>query len=149
MSDCIFCKIIAGEVPSFKIWEDENFIAILDVFPNCKGQTLVITKTHFDSDVFIMNNDFYSKYLLAVKKVVSLLKTWLWVHRVTAVMEWMWVDHAHFKLYPMHWVTDEWKEYVWWRQIYFDEYPGYITTEMGPKADMNELQKIADSLKSL
>ncbi len=62
-------------------------------------------------------------------------------------MEWMWVNHAHFKLYPMHGVTGEWKEYIWGREIFFDEYPGYVTTEIGPKADMNELQKLAEQIK--
>ncbi len=74
MLDCIFCKIVAGEIPSVKVWEDEDFIAIFDIFPNCKGQTLVISKQHFDSDVFNIDDDHYVKYLLAVKKVVALLK---------------------------------------------------------------------------
>lgn len=146
MSDCIFCKIVAGEIPSVKIWEDDEFLAILDIFPNCKWQALVISKQHFDSDVFTVNDEYYVKYLLAVKKVVSLLKKWLWIQRVAVVMEWMWVNHAHFKLYPMHGVTGEWKEYVWWREVFFQEYPGYITTEIWSMADMNELQNIANKI---
>ena len=47
MSDCIFCKIAKGEIPSVKIWEDDEFFAILDLFPNTKGMTLVIPKSHF------------------------------------------------------------------------------------------------------
>ncbi|MCL2372337.1 MAG: HIT family protein [Defluviitaleaceae bacterium] len=44
--DCIFCKIIAGEIPSFKLYEDDNFIAILDRFPASPGHALIIPKRH-------------------------------------------------------------------------------------------------------
>jgi histidine triad (HIT) family protein len=46
MTDCIFCKIVAGEIPSYKIYEDEKYLAFLDIFPWCEGHTLVIPKTH-------------------------------------------------------------------------------------------------------
>lgn len=74
MSDCIFCKIIAGEIPSVKIWEDNNFIALLDVFPACKGQTLVLTKRHYDSDIFLMDDNIYSSLLLVTKNVTMMMK---------------------------------------------------------------------------
>jgi len=72
--DCIFCKIVAGEIPSVKIREDDNFIALLDAFPACKGQVLVLPKKHYDSDIFLMDNDFYTLLLLAAKDVVALMK---------------------------------------------------------------------------
>ena len=50
--DCLFCKIVKGEISSYKIRENANFLAILDIFPNCKWQTLVIAKNHYDSDLF-------------------------------------------------------------------------------------------------
>jgi len=46
MSDCIFCKIVAGEIPSYKIYEDEKYLAFLDVFPKTIAQMLVIPKVH-------------------------------------------------------------------------------------------------------
>ncbi len=144
--DCIFCKIISGEIPSVKIWEDEDFLAILDGFPNCRWQALVMTKHHFDSDIFLLEIDLYSRYLLAVKKVVEILKTWLKVQKIGLVMEGLWVNHAHFKLYPMHGVTGEWKANVWWQEVFFDQYPGYLTSEMGPQADREELKKIAEEI---
>lgn len=45
--DCIFCKIVAGEIPSFKVYEDDNIIAILDISQATKGHTLVIPKKHY------------------------------------------------------------------------------------------------------
>ena len=49
MSDCIFCKIVAGEIPSFKLYEDELLIAILDRFPNTPGHLLIIPKRHVEN----------------------------------------------------------------------------------------------------
>lgn len=70
----IFEKIIAGEIPSTKIRENDDFIAILDVFPNCKGQTLVITKQWHSSDLSQMPSDAYASFMLAAKEVSLLLK---------------------------------------------------------------------------
>ena len=46
--DCIFCKIIAGEVPCHKVYEDENVLAFLDIFPHAKGHTVVVPKKHIN-----------------------------------------------------------------------------------------------------
>jgi diadenosine tetraphosphate (Ap4A) HIT family hydrolase len=131
MNECIFCKIIKGEVPSFKIWEDDEFLAILDINPNTKGMTLVLTKEHFDSDAFEMPDDVYQKLMLASKKVSKILKRGLRVKRVVMVMEGMGVNHAHIKLYPLY----ELKE-------------GGISTALGPKADFEELKQLAERLKN-
>ncbi len=47
--DCLFCKIVAGEIPSYKVWEDENVLAFLDIHPCCKGHTVVVLKKHFSN----------------------------------------------------------------------------------------------------
>jgi len=47
MSECIFCKIAKGDIPSYKIYEDDFSIAFLDIFPHAKGHTVVIPKKHF------------------------------------------------------------------------------------------------------
>ncbi len=49
MTDCVFCKIIQGAIPSVKIYEDEKFLSIMDTFPASKGHALVITKEHFET----------------------------------------------------------------------------------------------------
>ena len=72
--DCIFCKIIAGEIPSVKIRENDSFMAIFDAFPACQGQTLILPKQHYDSDIFLMEDDIYAEFLLAAKEVAKLLK---------------------------------------------------------------------------
>ena len=99
--DCIFCKIVTGELPSQKIWEDENYMAFLDLFPICDGQSLVIPKNHLDSNVFDLDNTQFTNLYLAAKKVVELLNISLQTARCAQVMEGLGVNHAHIKLYPM------------------------------------------------
>jgi len=147
MSDCIFCKIISWEIPSVKIRENDDFMAILDAFPNTKWMTLVMPKIHYNSDLFDIDDiEFYSKYLLATKEVAGLLKKWLKINRVTMVMEGMWVDHLHIKLYPLHWVWPERKEYRAKQEVYFDQYQWYVTTQLWPKSSPEKLQKVADEI---
>lgn len=147
MPDCIFCKIISWEIPCVKIWEDENFIATLDIFPNTKWMTLLIPKKHYESDLFNIEDEFYVKYFLTAKKIVQLLKKWLWVSRIAMVMEWMWVNHAHIKFYPLYWLESGWEKHLAKEEIYFDQYEWYISTQLWPKADLKELQKIAEEIK--
>jgi diadenosine tetraphosphate (Ap4A) HIT family hydrolase len=79
---------VKGESPCFKIREDDDFMAFFDIFPNTKGQTIVIPKKHYDSDLFLIDDGkFYKDYLLAVTEVVNLLKRGLGVKRVSLVME--------------------------------------------------------------
>lgn len=145
---CIFCKIISGEIPSYKIWENDKFIAILDIFPNCKGQTLLIPKKHYESDLFnIHDKELYKDVILATDDVVQLLKAKLNVQRVGMIMEGMGVNHLHIKLYPMHGIEEDWKQNIWWEQVFFEEYPGYLTTEIGEQADFQDLANIQRQIK--
>ena len=109
---CIFCKIANGEIDSAKIWEDKNFVAVLDINPNTKGMTLVMPKKHFDSDVFLMPDKDYQNLMLATKKVSEILRKGLNVNRVAMVAEGMGVNHVHIKLYPLYGIEREFKE-IW------------------------------------
>lgn len=145
---CIFCKINSGEIPSHKIWENDKFIAILDIFPNCKGQTLLISKKHYDSDLFGLNNkDLYKEVILATDEVIQLLKKKLKIQRVGMIIEWMGVNHLHIKLYPMHGVEEEWQQNIWGEKVFFEKYPGYLTTEVGEQANSENLANIQKQIK--
>ena len=141
--DCIFCKIAKGEIDSAKIWEDDEFFSILDLNPNTKGMALVLTKNHYDSYAFLMPDDIYQRFMLASKKVAKILEKALKVERVAMVIEGMGVNHAHIKLYPMHGLEKEFKEMVAKDKVFFDYYPGYITTQLGPPINIEELKKLA------
>ncbi len=143
----IFCKIVKGEIESVKIWEDQDFLAILDVFPNTEGMTLVLTKKHFDSDVVLMPDLIFQKFMLAAKKVAKILKKGLDVKRVAIVAEGMGVNHAHIKLYPLHGLEEEFKEIVPKKKIFFKRYEGYLSTRLGPPADISKLKKLALDIK--
>lgn len=147
-SDCLFCQIIAGEVPSHKVRENDEFYAFLDLFPNCKGQTLVIPKEHFDSDLFmIQDSAFYARYLSAVREVVQLLKTKLGVMRVGMIMEGMGVNHLHLKLYPMWGLAEDRKPEVSDEEVFYENYPGFLTTKMGAMITQEELAELAGILR--
>ena len=71
----IFCKIANNESPCFKLWENDEFMAFLDIMPNVKWQTLLIPKKHYDSDLFLINDEkFYWKLMMAAKEVIDMLK---------------------------------------------------------------------------
>lgn len=137
---CLFCDIAKGESPCFKIWEDEKFMAFLDIFPNTKGQSIVIPKKHYDSDLFLIQDPkFYKEYLSATQEVVEVLKRGLGVQRVSMIMEGMGVNHVHLKLYPLIGLSEEWKPTIATEEIYFQQYEGYLSTQPWPKADMEML----------
>ncbi len=143
---CIFCKIIRGELDSAKIWEDKDFLAILDIMPNTKGMTLVLTKKHYDSYVFDISDKDYNKFMSATKKVSRILEKGLNVKRVAMVMEGMGINHAHIKLYPLYGVDEKFKE-MWAKdKIFFEKYEGYISTQTGEKVELSELKRLAKEI---
>ncbi len=148
MNDCIFCKIVKGEIPSVKIWEDKKFLAILDLFPNTKGMTIVLPKKHYNSDAIEMDDKNYKDFFLAAKKVAIFLKKGLKVNRIAMVMEGMGVNHAHIKLYPLHGVGPKFKTVWAKKEVFFDKYQGYLTTQIGPQADLKKLEKLSKIIKA-
>ena len=145
--DCIFCKIVKGEFDSAKIWEDENFMAILDIMPNTKGMTLVLSKKHYDSYAFGMPDKDYSELMIASKKVAKMLERALGVKRVALVMEGLGVNHVHIKLYPLYGLDEKFKETWASEKKFFDKYEGYISTQTGEKVEFSELKKLAEEIK--
>jgi diadenosine tetraphosphate (Ap4A) HIT family hydrolase len=146
--NCIFCKIAKGEIPSYKIYEDEEFFAILDIFPNTKGMTLVIPKEHYDSYAFEMPDDVYSRFLLTAKKIGNILDKKLSVMRTALVAEGMGVNHAHLKLYPLHGLGPDFVSMIPEGEHYYENYQGYLTTLLGPKADDKELKELQQILRN-
>lgn len=145
--DCVFCKIVKGEIDSAKIWEDKNFLAILDLNPNTKGMTLVLTKKHYNSYSFDMPRKVYGNFLFAAKKAASVLEKGLGVKRVALVMEGMGVNHAHLKLYPLYGLNKKFEEIWAKKRVFFKRYQGYISSELGPKADITKLKKLAAEIR--
>jgi len=70
---CIFCKIASGEIPSYKIYEDENIIAILDISQATKGHTLVISKKHY-KNLYDINEETAGEIFKVVPKIANAIK---------------------------------------------------------------------------
>lgn len=74
MSDCIFCKIVAGEIPSFKVYEDEDVLAFLDITQVTKGHTLVVPKKHC-RNMLDMDDAASSTLFARIPKIARQLQT--------------------------------------------------------------------------
>ncbi len=141
-ADCIFCGIAEGRVPSYKIYEDDGYLAILDIFPNIRGQTLVMPKRHRESYAFGMEDGELSAFITTVKKVARMLERPLKTSRIHLVLEGTAINHLHAKLYPAIGLNSGFTEIVAKEEAYFKSYPGYVTTLMGPRAKDEELMRL-------
>ncbi len=101
----IFTKIIEGEIPSYKIAEDENFLAFLDINPLAKGHTLVIPKREVDY-LFELDDDTYKGLWLFAKKVAAALDRTMTCERIGVAVIGLEVPHAHIHLVPINGVYD-------------------------------------------
>ncbi len=90
MEKCIFCDIVSGKIDAAKIWEDKKFLAILDINPNTKGMTLVLTKQHYNSYAFDMSDSAYKEFMIASKKVAKILEKGL----ASSALQWSWKEWA-------------------------------------------------------
>lgn len=96
----IFTKIIAGEIPCYKIAEDENYFAFLDIRPVVKGHTLVVPKQETDY-IFDLDDAALSKMIIFAKKVSKALQQIVPCKRIALMVLGMEVPHAHIHLLPV------------------------------------------------
>ena len=96
----IFTKIVNGEIPAYKVAEDENYLAFLDIFPVAKGHTLVIPKKEVDY-LFDLDDELYTGLQLFAKKVAAGLKKAIPCEKVGVLVLGLEVPHAHIHLVPM------------------------------------------------
>jgi histidine triad (HIT) family protein len=97
MKDCIFCKIIKGEIPSYKIYEDDLFIGFLDVYPRVRGHTLLIPKKHYR---WTYDVPAFGNYWEAVKKITFAMQKSLNPEFISYVTHGLEVAHAHIHILP-------------------------------------------------
>jgi histidine triad (HIT) family protein len=71
--DCIFCKIVAGDIPSSKIYEDDKAIAFMDISPLNKGHLLVVPKEHFEN-IFEIGQDLYGHLMTVICRIAKAVK---------------------------------------------------------------------------
>lgn len=97
----IFTKIIKGEIPSYKIAEDDNFLAFLDVNPNAKGHTLCVPKLEIDK-IFDIEDELYIDLMQFSKKIAIALKKSVPCKRIGMAVVGLEVPHAHIHLIPLN-----------------------------------------------
>lgn len=97
----IFTKIASGEIPSYKVAENEDFYAFLDISPLAKGHTLVIPKKTEEDYVFNLDDKTYSGLFSFVNQVAKALKNAIPCKRVGVAVLGMEVPHTHIHLVPM------------------------------------------------
>ncbi|MBS1267267.1 MAG: hypothetical protein MAG795_01239 [Candidatus Woesearchaeota archaeon] len=152
MKDCIFCQIVNKKLPCHKIWEDENHIAFLSIFPNTEGFSVVATKKHYPANIHEVPEQVALDLFQATKKVGALLTEKLDdVGRTGIIFEGFGVNHLHLKLFPMHGTADLKK----WKPItskkfdrYFEKYQGFISSNDSKRADDKKLAKLAEKIRN-
>lgn len=97
----IFTKIIKGEIPCYKIVEDADFLAFLDVNPNAKGHTLCVPKQEVDK-IFDLEDDLYLGLMQFSKKVAVALEKTIPCNRIGMAVIGLEVPHAHVHLIPLN-----------------------------------------------
>lgn len=101
----IFSKIIRGDIPCYKIAENEHFIAFLDVFPLKKGHVLVVPKKEVDY-IFDLDNETYSGLMNFAKEIAIAMKKAIHCNRIAVSVIGLEVPHAHVHLIPMNTMND-------------------------------------------
>jgi histidine triad (HIT) family protein len=101
----VFSKIISGEIPCYKIAENERFIAFLDVNPLVKGHTLVIPKVEIDY-IFDLEDTLLQEMVVFSKEVAKILKNKIACKRIGVTVIGLEVPHAHIHLIPINSMED-------------------------------------------
>ena len=105
MSDSIFTKIIRGDIPSYKILENENFISFLDINPIKEGHTLVVPKLQVDY-IYDLPNDIFTGLFNFSKIVAQKLERAIECDRIGISVVGLEVPHAHIHLIPINEISD-------------------------------------------
>ena len=101
----IFTKIIKGEIPSYKVAEDENFYAFLDINPNAKGHTLVVPKKEVNK-LFDLEEDLYNGLMRFSRKIAIAIEKAIPCERVGMAVIGLEVPHVHVHLIPLKKMED-------------------------------------------
>ncbi|MEM1535757.1 MAG: HIT domain-containing protein [Candidatus Pacearchaeota archaeon] len=130
MLDCVFCKIVKGKLPCYKIYEDKNFLAFLDIRPLNPGHTLVIPKKHYRWVWDVPNIESYYK---VVKRIANAIRKAMKTDWIISLVIGEAVPHAHVWLVP---------------RFENDNHPkGWLDLENVKKITEKEMQEIAEKIK--
>lgn len=149
----IFARLIRGELPQWRVWEDEKHVAFLTPFGNTPGYTVLIPRKHLSSDVFSLTTEDYTDLVTAAYQVEQHIKKAFQVARCGMFFEGYEIDYARVKLVPVH--VDDTAGGQPFTPIpepiaFQDQYEGYLTTQFGPLcANLDGIAKKVDELREM
>ena len=129
MQECIFCKIVAGKMPSYKIYEDKEYLAFLDIRPLNPGHTLVIPKKHYR---WVWDDPNIDRYYKVVGRIANTLKKAFKTEMIASIVLGGEVFHAHVWLIP---------------RFVNDGHGGYINFKAVKKFSETDMKKAAELIK--
>ena len=129
MEDCVFCKLIKGELPSYKVYEDKDYFAFLDINPLNRGHTMIIPKNHVR---WVWDVEDFGDYFEIAKKIARGLEKSLKPEWVTLAVAGIGVPHAHVHVVP---------------RFPKDGHGEYLDPKNIKKISEDEMKEIADKIK--
>jgi diadenosine tetraphosphate (Ap4A) HIT family hydrolase len=139
----LFAKLMRGELPQWRFWEDARHAAFLTPFPTAPGAATVVPRRHLSSDIFSLETDEYQQAIKAAYKVAQIQKQGLGIAHIGLFFEGYEIDYTHLKLYPI-----PMEECLQEGEATFSEvYQGFLTTQKGPKRTQEEVQAMFDRVK--
>lgn len=144
----VFEKIASGEMPAYKVWEDDKYQAFLTPWPNTPGFTVVTPKRNPGDNYLDVSDEAFTGMMFAARKVAALLRKAFNTYRVGFVIEGEGVPHLHVKLIPMHGLTKEAGRTYKHEEFFTDTYQGFLNTGNGPRMSDEELQAIQQKIQS-
>lgn len=144
--DNLFARLVRGEIPQWRVWQDDKHIAFLTPFGNSPGYTVVVPRKHLSSDILGLDEDEFKQLMSATRKVVKLIKSVMKCGRVGMFFEGFEIDYAHVKLVPVLESANSSLAVEGPSDEYHELYPGYLSTRLGPEAGAKTLDDIVHRL---
>ena len=137
----IFARIVRGEEQQWRIWDDRHHVAFLTPVPNTPGFTVVVPRKPLSSDIFSLDEDDYIALIKACHEVGHILKeSFNNSHGIAIIFEGFEINYAHAKLIPV--IQPQTAISTRKLSKYVELYPGFVTSESGPKATAESLEKL-------
>lgn len=145
----IFDKIVSGDRAAYVVWEDENYMAFLTIFPNTPGFTVLIPKTYQGDYAFSLTDEQYVGLMKATKQVANILEKAFDTPRVAIIVEGTGIAYVHVKLIPLHGDLAG-QTNVWSKETeFYEKYRGWLTSAEGPRMDDATLEEIQAKIRSV
>uniref|UniRef100_A0AC34F761 HIT domain-containing protein n=1 Tax=Panagrolaimus sp. ES5 TaxID=591445 RepID=A0AC34F761_9BILA len=139
----LFAKLVRGEIPQWRIWEDKKYVAFLTPFPNSPGFSVVIPRKHLSSDIFSLEENDYIELLKASHRVANLLIQGIPNAKSCGlIFEGFEIDYAHSKVIPI--IGDP--NTVCADTDFCETYKGYISCKPGKQLKEDEIEEMAKKI---